>query len=212
MHYSTERHDESDGNRTERSKHRSKRRRSSKSRMVLVLAVALALETALLLTAYVRMSVSEKENMELAAAERKQADELSALRPQVEQLREEITALTESRLPGLQRLEFDRVIPIDKGYVKNVVFSVAGKGDQRHYDYKLVLHNSSLNLLHPQADILFFDRMGIQVGLARIGVQKDGTPTLEMIYRGEIRSFSATVELDDNAQPEYFRIRIPNPK
>lgn len=210
MHHSKERRDDTEDTKSENSRHQhhGRRRHSSKTRLVMVLGVAVALETALLVAAYVRMSLADKENMELAASESKQAGELAVLKPQVETLREEIAAITQSRLPGLQRLEFDKVIPVEKDYVKNVVFSVAGKGDQKHYEYKLVMHNPTLNLIHPQVDILFFDRVGIQVGLARIGVQNDGTPTLEMMDRGEIRSFSSRMELTDDVQPEYFRLRI----
>jgi hypothetical protein len=188
--------------------HHRKRHRTSKTRLVMILGFAVAIESALLLAAYVKMSIAEQENTQLVAAERKQAEELEILRPQIQKLREDIAAMTQSRLPDLQPLEFDKVIPIEKDYVRNVVFSVAGKGDQKQYEYKLVMHNGTLNLLHPRVDILFFDRTGIQVGLSRIGVQKDGTPTLEMIDRGEIRSFFSHVDLTDNAQPEYFRLRI----
>jgi hypothetical protein len=187
---------------------RIKRRRSSRTRLILILGLSLVLETVLLVMAFARMSFAEKENAELVLAERKQAEELQILRPQVQKLQEDIAALTQSRLPDLQRLEFDKVIALDQGYVKNIVFTIAGKGDQNHYEYKIVMHNETLNLIHPQVDILFFDRIGIQVGLARIGVQKDGTPTLDMMDRGEIRSFAAAIELTDNVKPEYFRLRI----
>jgi hypothetical protein len=188
--------------------HHGKRRRSSKTRLIVALGAALALETVLLLVAYGRMSLTEKENAELSLAERKQAQELELLRPQVQKLQDDIAAMAQSRLPGLSRLEFDKVIAVDQDYVKNIVFTAAGKGDEKHYEYKIVMHNGTLNLVHPQVDILFFDHLGIQVGLSRLGVQKDGTPTLEMLDRGEIRSFSSKIELTDKAQPEYFRLKI----
>jgi cell division protein FtsB len=210
VHYSKEHPGTSEDLDKESSGHHRRRhhRSSQKTRLVIVLGALVAIESALLFAAYVRMSMADHENTQLVAAERKQTAELEALRPQVEKLREEIAALAEARLPDLQRLEFDKVIPIDKDYVKNIVFSVAGKGDQKQYEYKLVVHNGTLSLLHPRVDILFFDRVGIQVGLSRIGVQKDGTDTLDMIDRGEIRSFSSHLDLTDNGQPEYFRLRI----
>lgn len=208
MYYLKERNEGAEDVHKEGSGHQKKRHRSSKTRLVRLLGAILTIETALLLAAYVRMSVAEKENIELVAAERKQAEELEILRPQVEKLREDIAAMTEARLPNLRRLEFDQVLSIDQGYVKNVVFSIAGKGDQKHYEYKLVIHNGGLNLVHLRVDILLFDRVGIQVGQARIGVQKDGTHTLDMLDRGEIRSYSSNIELTDRTQPEYFRLRI----
>lgn len=188
--------------------HHGKRRRSSRAKLVVALGTALAIETVLLLTAYGRMSIAEQENADLVLAERKQAQELELLRPQVQKLKTDIAAMAQSRLPGLSRLEFDQVIAVDQDYVKNIVFTAAGKGEEKHYEYKIVMHNATLNLIHPQVDILFFDPLGIQVGLSRLGVQKDGTPTLEMLDRGEIRSFSSRIELTDKIQPEYFRLKI----
>ncbi len=185
-----------------------RRHRSSKTKLIVILSLVLALETAALLVSYIKMSVTENENLDLVLAERKQTQELEALRPQVEKLQADIATLTHSRLPDLNLLEFDKVLSLDKDYVKNIVFTVSGKGDEKLYEYKVVMHNGTLNLIHPQVDILFFDHVGIQVGISRLGVQKDGTPTLEMLDRGEIRSFSSKIELNDNAKPEYFRLKI----
>lgn len=185
-----------------------RRHHSSKRRLVLILSLALVAETGLLLATYIRMSLAESENRVLAITERKQAEELEALRPRVDKLQGEIAALTESRLPGLARLELDKVLTVDQDYVKNIVFTVAGKGDDMRYEYKMTTRNSSLNLVHPQVDILFFDTLGIQVGISRIGVTKDGTSTLDMLERGETRSYSDKIDLSKESRPEYFRLKI----
>ena len=188
------------------SRHYTRKRRhySSKRRIILILSLALVIETVLLVVAYVRMSLAESENRVLVISERKQSEELQQLRPQVEKLRKEVTALTESRLPGLRRLE----LALNQAYIKNIVFSVAGKGDDLEYEYKMTARNASLNLVHPQVDILFFDRLGIQVGISRIGVNKEGAPTLDILERGESRSYSQNIALHGENRPEYFRLRI----
>ena len=188
--------------------HGSRRHRSFKTKLIIILGLGLALETVFLLVSYIRMNIAENENLDLVLAERKQSQELEYLRPQVEKLQADVAMLTQSRLPELTPLEFDKVIPMEKDYVKNIVFTVSGKGDAKLYEYKVVMHNGSLNLIHPQVDILFFDPVGIQVGASRLGVQKDGTPTLEMLDRGEIRSFSSRIDLTDNVLPQYFRLKI----
>lgn len=191
-------------------RHRGGRRRhhSSKRRLLVILGLALAAETVLMVTAFVRMGLGETERLALEISGRKQAEELETLRPQVEKLRREIAELTRSRLPGLEPLEFDKVLAVDREYVRNIVFTLAGKGDPVQYEYKLTTHNGTLNLVHPQVDILFFDHLGIQVGQSRIGVQHDGTPTMDMLERGETRSYSGKVVLSDEVKPEYFRLRI----
>jgi len=190
--------------------HRSRHSRSSRTRLIFFLCIALIAETAALLILFIQLTLSEKENLDLTVSEKRQAQELQALRPEVEKLRADMAALTASRLPNLTKLEFDKVIPLDLGYVKNIVFTVAGKDSDRHYEYKIVTHNSGLSLIHPKVDILFFDRAGIQVGLSKIGFHQDGTPNLDMLERGEVRSFSSRVDLADDANPEYFRIKIDN--
>lgn len=144
----------------------------------------------------------------MTVLEKKQALELQALKPEVEKLRADIAALTTSRLPNLTKLEFDKVIPLDLGYVKNIVFTVAGKNSDKHYEYKIVMHNTDLTLIHPEVDVLFFDRVGVQVGVSKIGFHQDGTPNLDMLERGEVRSFSSMVDLTGDADPEYFRVKI----
>lgn len=211
MFYSKGRRGRSDEFEYQGSRHYGGRHRSSRTKLIVALSLGLVVETGLLVAIFARMGYAEKENADLVQLEKRQSDELRTLRPAVQRLREEVTALAQNRLPDLQPLEFDRVISLDKFYVKNIVFSMAGKGDDKHYEYKVVTHNNTLNLIHPQIDILFFDRVGIQVGIARIGVQKDGTPTLDMLDRGETRSFSAAIELNDKVQPEYFRLRVWKP-
>lgn len=190
------------------SEHGHSYRRSSKSKLILFLMLGLALETVLLMFLIVNVGMLEKENSELATLEKQQSQEISQATPELEKLRKEIAALVEDRLPNLTKLEFDKVVPLDKGYVKNVVFTLAGTNDEKHYEYKLVLHNNSLSPVHPQVDILFFNRVGIQVGLSQIGIRKDGTPTLDVIERGEIRSFSSALDLDDGVAPEYFMVQL----
>ncbi len=185
-----------------------KYRRSSRTKLIFFLAILSLVEAAALLILFIQLALSEQENLELTILEKNQAQELETLRPEVEKLRADVASLTASRLPNLARLEFDKVIPLELDYVKNIVFTVAGKDSDKHYEYKIVMHNSGLSLIHPEVDILFFDRVGVQVGLSKIGFHKDGTPNLNMLERGEVRSFSSSVDLTDDAKPEYFRVKI----
>jgi cell division protein FtsB len=208
MHYRTERRMNEDG--TEIQHHRSghRHRRSFSSRLALFLGIALAIETVLLVVAMVRTKVAEQENNALELLERRSTAELDTLKPQINKLKQEIALLSQSRLPDLQPIEFDKVVEIDKSYVKNVVFTVAGRGDQKHYEYKVVVANSGASLVRPAVELLLFDRVGVLVGKARIGEQKDGTTGRSMLERGEIRSFSGRFEMTGASPPEYFRLTL----
>jgi len=175
---------------------------------VMLLAAAAAIEVVLLIASFFRMSMAERAKDQLAVEQTKQSAELEAIRPQVEKLRAEIEAIKDNRLPGLRRLEFDKVLALEEDYAKNVVFSVASKGSARHLEYKLVIHNDTLNIVHPRVDLQVFDKQGIEVGVARIGVHKDGTPTTETLDRGESRSFDGRVEFEESAAPAYFHVKV----
>lgn len=173
-----------------------------------MIVAALALETLVLVFLIVTVGVQEKENSDLVAESKKLTAELAMARPELEKLREEVEALVSGRLPHLSRLELDKVVPLNKEYVKNVTFSVAGTSKEQHHEFKMVMHNSGLLAVHPRVDVLFFNEVGLQIGVSPIGIHKDGTPTLDMLERGEIRSFGGVVEVVENERPVYFMVRI----
>lgn len=183
-------------------------RASSSRRIILFMAMAFAVETLILIFLIVYVSIQEKENSDLSAESKKLSIELAQAKPELEKLRVEVDALVSGRLPHLNRLEIDRVMPVDKEYVKNVAFSLTGTNKEQHHEYKMVMHNAGLVAVHPQVDVLFFSKVGLQIGLSQLGVHKDGTPTLDMLERGEIRSYSGVVELAENEKPEYFMVRV----
>ncbi|QSA96479.1 hypothetical protein [Methylococcus sp. EFPC2] len=191
-----------------RREHRRSLRSSSGRRVILVIVAALALETLVLVFLIVTVGVQEKENSDLVAESKKLTAELAMARPELEKLREEVEALVSGRLPHLSRLELDKVVPLNKEYVKNVTFSVAGTSKEQHHEFKMVMHNSGLLAVHPRVDVLFFNEVGLQIGVSPIGIHKDGTPTLDMLERGEIRSFGGVVEVVENERPVYFMVRI----
>lgn len=178
---------------------------------VWVPGAVLFVELVVLIFLQIRMNLIDADDFAWQRLEQTSQSEAERERARVEQLQREVDALGRDQLPSLPRLVFDRVIPVEREFIKSIVFTLSGRNDQRRYDYNLVMQNTSLNLVHPQFDLQLFDRLGVQVGLSRIGVQKDGTPTLEMLDRGEIRSVSATIEpVRGESKPEYFRLLIRN--
>lgn len=188
--------------------HRNGHRRSNSRRIIFFLMMAVAMETLILVFMLVNLSVQAKENTELVVENKKLSMDLAQARPELEKLRAEVDSLVAGRLPHLTRLEFDKVIPVEKNYVKNLLFTLAGTSKEHRYEYKIVMHNSGLLAVHPLVDVLFFDRVGMQIGVSRLGVREDGTLTLDMLERGEIRSFTGTVETVEDEKPEYFLVRV----
>lgn len=183
-----------------------------RTRLIYVLALICGGLFILTLIVSVKLSLYAKEINEITILQQKQERELASLRPEVERLREEISELVMRRLPGLHPLMFDRVIAIDKRYVRNIIFTLIGKEEDRQYEYKLTLKNNGLTSVHPIVEILFFDELGIQVASSVIGVDDAGVPTLEVLERGEVRSYTRTIGLAEGRNAKYFMVHVDLPE
>ncbi len=190
--------------------HRHSRRRSL--RTIYILSALVLVLFLLLLVVSIRLSLYAKEVHDLTVLQHKQELELESLRPKVASLEAEIAELVQGRLPGLKPLQFDKVIPIKKKYVRNIIFTLIGTESDHRYEYKLTLKNDGLTGVHPIVRVIFFDHLGIQLGDSTIGVDKDNVPTLDILERGEVRSYTKVVQLPDGKQPRYFKVEVDLPE
>ncbi|GAB6066921.1 hypothetical protein JCM13664_02390 [Methylothermus subterraneus] len=183
----------------------------SRRRLVYGLWAALAILFLLLLVTAIKLSLYAKEVNDLTLLQAKQERELERLRPRLAQLERELAELVKQRLPGLYPLEFDKVIPIDKEYVQHILFTRIGKAEDRNYEFKLTLRNGDLTAVHPIVRVMFFDHLGIQVASAAVGVDDKGVPTLDVLERGEVRSYVQVISLPSGKEAKYFRIETDLP-
>lgn len=192
------------------SRHQRSRNSRSRHRTLLIIGLSIACITLFiaLLVVSVKLSNCGRALADATFQERKHLRRLSMLEPRIDQLEQENAALVESRLPHLNQLEFDRVFPVDQGYVKNIVFSLAGKGVIKNYEYKLVMENRDFASVQPQVQVILFDRNGIQIGLSELGADEDGKFTQPLLEHEEIRSHVDEIQLSDDLAPKYFMVRI----
>lgn len=203
------------GEETSRTHHRggsrSSRRRSENSSYVprgkkshrVMLAIALAISLLLLLVVGVLAGVRIDEltiGNQTANAEAYQAKQaLAKAMPELQQARKELANLIKGKFPHLIELAPDKVIKLDAGYVKNIVFTVLQRNGKSLYEYRLVVENASGSMLRPDARIFVFDHRGAQIGMGEISDRSDMVP-------GESRSYSSTVERFIDAEPRYFYV------
>lgn len=126
-------------------------------------------------------------------------NELTGTKSELAQTRLDLQAAVEGRFPQLHRLEFDKVVPLQDGYLKNIVFTLLRHTNTRHYEYKLVIENNTQMTALPEVKVLVFDDLGVQLGM-------DEIPKQEPLERGETRSFSSTIELLVPGDPAYFYV------
>ncbi|PPD21897.1 MAG: hypothetical protein CTY18_03400 [Methylomonas sp.] len=186
------------------------RQRSSKRKTIVYLSLALGLETLVLLFAIIALAANQNKQEELQQANAELTAQLAQTQPALENLKSELNALIQAKLPNLIKLELDKVIPIEKNGVKNVNFTVTGTSIKKQYEYKLTFENRGLTPIFPMVDIVLFNRSGIQVGIAQVGINERGERTSLAIDKGETRSYSAAIHFNqEDSEPEYFLIRAP---
>lgn len=143
----------------------------------------------------------------LTATLYKEKSEIAEARQALEQARADLDALVKGRIPELTPVAFDEVLPIGKAYVRNVAFTLVRAGSDSSYEYKVVLQNETDIMVRPAAEILMFDRLGVQIGRARIGPAPDaGGDDPQFLYPGEVRSYAGAMELSRRAEPAYFTV------
>ena len=129
---------------------------------------------------------------------------------ELETVKNERDVLVQDRIPGLTPLTYDEAINIDNEYARNIIFTLAKTGKKNIYEYRLVLHNNTLSIARPKAKIILFSDIGIQIGMAQIE-QTDAsteTDTRAALDPGEVRSYTAAIDLTRNEEPSYFLLDI----
>ena len=141
---------------------------------------------------------------------RKQEAIARNLATELETVKGERDILVQQRIPGLIPLRYDETINIDNQYVRNIIFTLAKSGKKNIYEYRLVLHNNTLAVARPKAEIILFNDIGIQIGIAQIE-QSDATTEINgraALDPGEVRSYTAAINLIRDEEPSYFLLII----
>jgi hypothetical protein len=198
-------------NRTRSSSRYHGRRRYEKqlTRIKLLGGTAGVVALILLVLAKFEIDSLEAQNRHLAIKARKQEVQLEHTNTHLKKLHEDMKVLVEDRIPNLHRLEFDKTILLDQKYVRNIIFTLTGVGTDKQYEYRMVLHNDSLNIVNPLVNVFLFDEVGIQLGMTK-NSKIDTRSRVEYVdlRPGEIRSHSSKVPLDRNEKPYYFLVTV----
>lgn len=176
-----------------------RRRRSQRLILAIALGVSLVMLLVVVVVSGIQIQHLTAENATLANDLFHARQRLERLEPELERTRRELASITRGRLPHLKELTPDKVIPVDAGYVKNIVFTVLRQNGQTRYEYRVVLENASDTMLRPEVRVFVFDQRGIQVGSGDI------TDRTEMIP-GESRAYSASIERFMDEEPRYFYV------
>ncbi|MDX1252910.1 MAG: hypothetical protein IDH49_11800 [Gammaproteobacteria bacterium] len=180
-------------------------RRRISQRLILAIALGVAL-LALVVESVLtgtRITNLSRENNILRGELVEVKSQLAKALPELKQTQRELEDMIKDRMPHLRPIEPDKVVNINDGYVKNILFSVLKTNSNKKYEYKLVMENKTGLSLHPQVQIFVFDNHGVQIGMAEINERLELLP-------GESRSQSAAIRFFIDAEPHFFLTRASN--
>jgi len=184
-----------------------------KHRLILSLMTTGALMTCVVLAFATHQLQSDLSDVKTTLTEEREASRarlgeaeanLATTRKALKTALASMDALVEKRIPGLTKLRFDQVIPIEQGSVRDLTFTRVRGSEKNAYELKTVIENKSAAPVSPAASIVLFDEVGVQVGRTQIG--PEGKSEGLTLRPGEIRSLFDVVEIDPGRKAHYFRL------
>ena len=177
--------------------------------IIAVLSVALLVTTFGWIAASAKLAATEERFLQYQLSSRQEISESQHLTAEVERLKSEKEILVKGVIPGLRLLEFDSTITIEDQYVRNIGFTLTGTNHTKNYEYRIVLHNDSLNVIAPAVTVFLFDDRGIQVGTTVLS-KIDATSKVEFssLQPNETRSYTGRIGLNIQSEPKYFMVDV----
>jgi len=183
-------------------------RRVSRKVLIFCFSSALLVAVCIALVLGLQLRIYFKDVQTLSASLALRTQEVVQLKETITEMNNEVASLVESKFPHLTALSLDQVISIDKDYVKNIVFTVAGRNEEKQYEYKIVFENRTNGSLEPNVFILFYDRVGMQLGVSEPVLNGDKERISTVLESQEIKSYLGMIEVTDGEKPAYFMIRF----
>ena len=172
--------------------HRSRRSRSSRHSRLVIWSLGLALLFTIVIF-FISIVYSSSRIVELTHRLSSAQGELYLKQQEVDELKSRLTH------SNLTKFVSDKVLTVNKDFIKNIVFSVTTHGGSKIYEYRLVVENRSHETIKPKFGVLLFDKDGVEIAIDQILKGEELAP-------GESRSYSSKLDFFIKEQPEYFHV------
>lgn len=184
--------------------HATRRLRHQRIAMVVLIGIAALI---LLVTVGISTSAGNQERDMEFRLNRKDI-EIAKLRATVEQQQASIKGFVNQRLPGLIDMEFDRVFEVDHPYVRTIAFTNVRTKQNNGYEFRIVLENQTAPIAAPAIDIILFGALGLEIDRRKLRVDRGvNTIEIEILSRGDVRSYVDSFSVQEDAAPAYFLVR-----
>lgn len=187
--------------RSSRNRHHTRSHQTNPRLAVIIILLGIFLALLLALTVYLGLELAQvTKNANRLATELTDAKlALSTLKPQQEDASQGPLQITKEQPPALLDIQFDKVIPINKGYLKNIMFSAVNRNGKKRYEYRLVFENTTNHRVYPHARVTLFNKNQAQIGTDEISDYDELSP-------GESRSHSALMTHVADQEPQRFSV------
>jgi hypothetical protein len=120
--------------------------------------------------------------------------DLDALKKSAKKTEESLRQVSQGTLPGLKLFEFEKAIPLDQKFVRQIAFEPVGvsEGHRNGFQVRLSLRNEEATATQPRLSLIFFARDGDVLGNIQLGLRDlpmDFTFKGPRLQPGEQRSF-----------------------
>ncbi len=133
---------------------------------------------------------------------------IEAFLSDMQTLRLDNDTLVQGRIPGLTPLKFDEPYKMENQTLKSVVFTRTKHNNKVLFEYLAVVHNTTQDVIRPGSLLIFFNKLGVEVGKGRIAISLDFNNRVKMIalQPGESHSFTGSIDMISNDEPRFFKL------
>lgn len=173
--------------------------------LAIIFCLLLIAGTVLSITSLKRVSL---ENLQLTNDVEQANLRNETLIKEMQTLRVDNDTLVQGRIPGLIPLKFDEPFKLDNT-LKNIIFTRTNHNGLLSYEYLAVLQNNTTEVIRPASLLLFFDKIGVEIGRSQIAISQTFGDRIEMLalQPGESHSFSGTIKLTNkDVEPVFFKL------
>jgi hypothetical protein len=179
-------------------------------RSLVAFLVVLAMATTMAAVYYQgKVDTLDGEALSLSTDLGRTQKELDKARELLRQQDSEISAMLARRIPGIAEITFDTLFNVNTQYLHTLTFSQSGVGNDKVIEFHAVLENKGKIPLLPDARIILFDRMGLQVGMVKIDKNYSTTAAAVAELRAdETRTYVGPISTERDAEPKYFMVVV----
>jgi hypothetical protein len=138
---------------------------------------------------------------------RRAETDLARARERLTDMNNDLRVLLANRIPGITQVRFGEPAAVNNRYVKNLTLLQPIAGDNRTINFNAILENERPDPVLPQATIMLFDEVGLEIGSVTLEKQQAGSAvTIPELLPGETRQYSGTIHVKRPVPARYFLV------